>query len=95
MQTISANKELNDQVTLASNTAACARIPALSAMLKACGDPLRLQILQVLKSDTFGVLELTQMFETKQKYDRISIRSDIGIKYRYIHFVDTITDINR
>jgi len=35
-------------------------------MLKACGDPLRLQVLQVLKFDTFGVLELTQLFDTKQ-----------------------------
>ena len=38
----------------------------LSQLFKACGDPLRLQILQVLKHDTFGVLELTQLFETKQ-----------------------------
>ncbi len=38
----------------------------LSQSLKACGDPLRLQILQVLRHETFGVLELTQLFETKQ-----------------------------
>jgi ArsR family transcriptional regulator len=38
----------------------------LALKLKACGDALRLQILQVLKYDTFGVLELTQIFETKQ-----------------------------
>lgn len=38
----------------------------LSQLFKACGDPLRLQILQVLQNDTFGVLELTQLFETKQ-----------------------------
>ncbi|MDX1452216.1 MAG: metalloregulator ArsR/SmtB family transcription factor [Oleiphilaceae bacterium] len=41
-------------------------ITVLSQMLKACADPLRMQILQVLKSDTFGVLELTQLFGTKQ-----------------------------
>ncbi len=41
-------------------------IQNLSQRFKACGDPLRLQILQVLKSDTFGVLELAQLFETKQ-----------------------------
>ena len=41
-------------------------IQGFSLLLKACGDPLRLQILQVLKSETFGVLELTQLFETKQ-----------------------------
>jgi ubiquinone/menaquinone biosynthesis C-methylase UbiE len=41
-------------------------IDALAQKLKACGDTLRLQILQVLKLDAFGVLELTQLFETKQ-----------------------------
>jgi len=39
---------------------------SFSQALKACGDPLRVQILQVLKFDTFGVMELTQLFETKQ-----------------------------
>lgn len=34
--------------------------------LKACGDSLRVQILQCLRSDAFGVLELTQIFDTKQ-----------------------------
>jgi len=34
--------------------------------LKACGDDLRVQILQCLRFDAFGVLELTQMFDTKQ-----------------------------
>lgn len=38
----------------------------LGQALKACGDPLRLQILQVLRLETFGVLELTQLFNTKQ-----------------------------
>ena len=41
-------------------------IQAFSQLLKACGDPLRVCILQVLKHDTFGVLELTQLFDTKQ-----------------------------
>lgn len=41
-------------------------IHAFSQLLKACGDPLRVQILQVLGTDTFGVLELTRLFETKQ-----------------------------
>jgi len=34
--------------------------------LKACGDSLRVQILQCLRADAFGVLELTQIFDTKQ-----------------------------
>jgi ubiquinone/menaquinone biosynthesis C-methylase UbiE/DNA-binding transcriptional ArsR family regulator len=41
-------------------------IHLLGQALKACGDPLRLQILQVLRLETFGVLELTQLFDTKQ-----------------------------
>ncbi|KZZ21836.1 hypothetical protein A3749_17210, partial [Oleiphilus sp. HI0078] len=44
----------------------CGDIHLLSQALKACGDPLRLQILQVLQFETFGVLELTQLFNTKQ-----------------------------
>ncbi len=41
-------------------------INRFSQLLKACADPLRVQILKALKSDTFGVLELTQIFDTKQ-----------------------------
>lgn len=41
-------------------------IEALSHVLKACGDTLRIQILQVLQRNTYGVLELTQLFNTKQ-----------------------------
>ncbi|MFT7185698.1 MAG: 2-polyprenyl-3-methyl-5-hydroxy-6-metoxy-1,4-benzoquinol methylase [Pseudohongiellaceae bacterium] len=42
------------------------KVQSFSQLLKACGDPLRVKILQVLQSDTFGVLELTQLFNTKQ-----------------------------
>jgi len=41
-------------------------INVFSQALKACADPLRVQILKALNNDTFGVLELTQIFETKQ-----------------------------
>ena len=41
-------------------------VQSFSQLLKACGDPLRVKILQVLQCDTFGVLELTQLFDTKQ-----------------------------
>ena len=41
-------------------------IQNFSQVLKACSDPLRVQILQVLRLETFGVMELTQLFETKQ-----------------------------
>lgn len=56
-------------------------IPAFSQLLKACGDPLRVQILQVLKSDTYGVLELTQLFDTKQSgmSHHLKVLSKVGL----------------
>lgn len=38
----------------------------LSQLLKGAGDPLRLQILQVLQHNAFGVLELCQIFDIRQ-----------------------------
>jgi ubiquinone/menaquinone biosynthesis C-methylase UbiE/DNA-binding transcriptional ArsR family regulator len=38
----------------------------LADLLKAAGDPLRLEILRVLRQDSFGVLELCQIFSIKQ-----------------------------
>ena len=38
----------------------------LAAFLKAAGDRLRLDILRVLRSDAFGVLELAQIFDVRQ-----------------------------
>jgi len=38
----------------------------LASLYKACGDPLRLEILRALKSDSFGVLELCEIFTIKQ-----------------------------
>jgi ubiquinone/menaquinone biosynthesis C-methylase UbiE/DNA-binding transcriptional ArsR family regulator len=38
----------------------------LPTLLKAAGDSLRLEILRVLARDSFGVLELCQLFDTKQ-----------------------------
>jgi ubiquinone/menaquinone biosynthesis C-methylase UbiE/DNA-binding transcriptional ArsR family regulator len=38
----------------------------LTSLLKAAGDPLRLDILRVLAQDSFGVLELCQIFSSKQ-----------------------------
>lgn len=38
----------------------------LAAFLKAAGDQLRLDILQVLRSNSFGVLELAQIFDMRQ-----------------------------
>jgi ArsR family transcriptional regulator len=41
-------------------------IDSLAALYKACGDELRLEILRALKSDSFGVLELCDIFGIKQ-----------------------------
>ncbi|MDX1599528.1 MAG: metalloregulator ArsR/SmtB family transcription factor [Marinobacter sp.] len=41
-------------------------LDALAPIYKASGDPLRLEILRVLRRDTFGVLELSQLFEMRQ-----------------------------
>lgn len=49
-----------------STEAAHDAVLRFSQVLKACADPLRVQILSALNDDTFGVLELTQIFETKQ-----------------------------
>ncbi len=38
----------------------------LATTLKAAGDPLRLEILRLLARDSFGVMELSRMFDTKQ-----------------------------
>ncbi|MGB1952196.1 MAG: metalloregulator ArsR/SmtB family transcription factor [Marinobacter sp.] len=41
-------------------------VDALAPIYKASGDPLRLEILRVLRRDTFGVLELSQLFDMRQ-----------------------------
>lgn len=38
----------------------------LAQIFKASGDPLRLEVLRVLRRDTFGVLELSQLFDMRQ-----------------------------
>lgn len=47
-----------------ADQAAC--LDALSALYKASGDALRLDILRVLQNDSFGVLELCTLFDVKQ-----------------------------
>lgn len=42
------------------------RYSALSALLKAAGDPLRLEILRVLSQGSYGVLELCRIFDMRQ-----------------------------
>ncbi|MDI9244547.1 metalloregulator ArsR/SmtB family transcription factor [Marinobacter sp. CHS3-4] len=42
------------------------QVDTLAPIFKASGDPLRLEILRVLRRDTFGVLELSQLFAMRQ-----------------------------
>ena len=41
-------------------------ISAITALCKAAGDPLRMQILKVLQQNAYGVLELCQIFDIRQ-----------------------------
>ena len=41
-------------------------ISAITALSKAVGDPLRMQVLQVLQQNAYGVLELCQIFDIRQ-----------------------------
>jgi ArsR family transcriptional regulator len=43
-----------------------AELGALAALCKASADPLRLQVLRVLRNDSFGVLELCSIFDIRQ-----------------------------
>jgi ubiquinone/menaquinone biosynthesis C-methylase UbiE/DNA-binding transcriptional ArsR family regulator len=49
-----------------SNTSADLEIDELAALNKAAADVMRLQILQLLKQDSFGVLEIANIFEVSQ-----------------------------
>nr|WP_166264015.1 metalloregulator ArsR/SmtB family transcription factor [Marinobacter caseinilyticus] len=53
--------------TLVTHTPAdSSSVDTLAPIYKASGDPLRLEILRVLRRDTFGVLELSQLFDMRQ-----------------------------
>ncbi|MBN7797293.1 ArsR/SmtB family transcription factor [Parahaliea mediterranea] len=49
-----------------ANTAPEQQIDALAALCKASADPLRLQVLRVLRNDSFGVSELCGLFDMRQ-----------------------------
>ena len=55
---------MNDPVRLAPATPTATE--QLAAFCKAASDVLRLDILRVLRNDSFGVLELAQIFDTRQ-----------------------------
>ncbi len=41
-------------------------LPQMATCLKAAGDPLRLELLRILARDSYGVMELSRIFDTKQ-----------------------------
>lgn len=64
------NQSLHDTVdglpVLTDRVELEALLSPLANLLKAAGDPLRLEILRVLSQDSFGVLELCRIFSIKQ-----------------------------
>jgi ArsR family transcriptional regulator len=54
------------QSAIPARTESPSRVDSLAPIFKASGDPLRLEILRVLRRDTFGVLELSQLFGMRQ-----------------------------
>ncbi|MFT4652288.1 MAG: DNA-binding transcriptional ArsR family regulator, partial [Porticoccaceae bacterium] len=49
-----------------SETRSATDTSAITALCKAAGDPLRMQILKVLQQNAYGVLELCQIFDNRQ-----------------------------
>lgn len=59
--------DITDDLPLLTNLVELGtRLSPLANLLKAAGDPLRLEILRVLSQDSFGVLELCRIFAIKQ-----------------------------
>ncbi|WP_100638351.1 metalloregulator ArsR/SmtB family transcription factor [Marinobacter salexigens] len=52
--------------SLSTHTNPISSVDVLAPIFKASGDPLRLEVLRVLRRDTFGVLELSQLFDMRQ-----------------------------
>src|SRR5690554_893930 len=52
--------------TLNAHVNQISSVDVLAPIYKASGDPLRLEVLRVLRRDTFGVLELSQLFDMRQ-----------------------------
>ncbi|HEY7776186.1 MAG TPA: metalloregulator ArsR/SmtB family transcription factor, partial [Kineobactrum sp.] len=50
----------------AAESSPAAHVEALAGLYKASADPLRLQILRVLRNDSFGVSELCALFDMRQ-----------------------------
>ncbi|MFD2229432.1 ArsR/SmtB family transcription factor [Alkalimarinus sediminis] len=63
---ISNSPETVNPTTEHARTVATQCLSSIAPILKASGDPLRLEILRVLQRDTFGVMELCNIFDSRQ-----------------------------
>ncbi|UZE95428.1 ArsR/SmtB family transcription factor [Alkalimarinus alittae] len=63
---ISISPETANNTTEHPSPAVTQCLSSLAPVLKASGDPLRLEILRVLQRDTFGVMELCNIFDSRQ-----------------------------
>ena len=53
-------------IHFSSETRSATDTSAITALCKAAGDPLRMQILKVLQQNAYGVLEMRQVFDIRQ-----------------------------
>lgn len=66
IETSTKSGALTSEALVSKHELASNQVDLVAQKLKACGEGLRVQALQCLRSDAFGVLELTQIFDTKQ-----------------------------
>ena len=92
-----------------TNEAPSPSLTDLAQLLKASGDPLRLEILRALSKDSFGVLELADIFEIKQsglshhlkilaKAELVSTRKEgnsVFYKRRPIHRTEPFREVKK
>ncbi len=57
---------INNATAIKIEPAPADSLESLSTLFKAAGDPLRLEILRLLQKDSFGVLELSNVFDISQ-----------------------------
>ena len=74
------SRAMNDGIsTLTTEQSAAPDISAITALTKAAGDPLRMQVLKVLQQNAYGVLELSQIFAISQAISRGSGKAHAGL----------------
>jgi ubiquinone/menaquinone biosynthesis C-methylase UbiE/DNA-binding transcriptional ArsR family regulator len=60
------SRPMNNLSQLDSQPRSATDTSAITALCKAAGDPLRMQVLKVLQQNAYGVLELCQVFDIRQ-----------------------------